>query len=120
MSIVDLALHAAPYVTVGDLADYWEATRRQISKHIETGNLPPMRLGPRCYRMRASDAVQFERTISCPRVVVPIVVRFAVGPQRVDERRATDLATVRDGLALERPHADDDRNAHPAGRGEGD
>jgi excisionase family DNA binding protein len=60
----DLASHAAPYLTVGELARYWLVSRRQIYKQIEEGKLPAIRFGPRSLRVRTSDAIQFERRSS--------------------------------------------------------
>jgi excisionase family DNA binding protein len=59
--IRDLATHSAHYVTVGELAEYWSVSRRQIYKHIESGALDAIRLGPRLYRIRAVAAAAFER-----------------------------------------------------------
>lgn len=60
----DLASHPATYLTVNELADYWMISRKQIYKHIETGQLPAIRLGPRLLRIRTIDALEFERQSS--------------------------------------------------------
>ena len=60
----DLASHAAPYVTVNELSQYWLISRKQIYKQIENGKLPAIRFGPRSLRIRTRDAVQFERQSS--------------------------------------------------------
>ena len=64
MGITNLNTHIASYVTVADLAEYWDVTRQLVYKHIESGLLPAMRLGPRCVRVRTRDAIEFERLLS--------------------------------------------------------
>ncbi len=44
--IVDLDTHAEPYVTIQQLADYWQVSYRTIQRHIEKGALAVVRLGP--------------------------------------------------------------------------
>jgi excisionase family DNA binding protein len=60
MSIRDLAAHPAPYVSVAELAEYWHVGRKQIYKYIDAGSLAAIRLGPRLYRVRTTDARSFE------------------------------------------------------------
>jgi excisionase family DNA binding protein len=62
MNVKDLQLHSEPYVTVGELAEYWLVGRKQIYKQIEAGTLPAIRLGPRLLRIRTADARAFERS----------------------------------------------------------
>jgi len=62
MSVQDLQLHPAPYVTVAELTEYWLVGRKQIYKQIEAGTLPAIRLGPRLLRIRTADARAFERS----------------------------------------------------------
>jgi excisionase family DNA binding protein len=64
MGISNLKTHSASYVTVAELAEYWEVTRQLVYKHIQTGLLPAMRLGPRCFRVRTTDAIDFEQQLS--------------------------------------------------------
>jgi excisionase family DNA binding protein len=64
MTISNLNSHPATYVTVAELAKYWEVTREQVYKHIRSGRLPALRLGPRCFRVRTSTAAAFERMVS--------------------------------------------------------
>ena len=64
MVSTDLNTHASSYVTVTELAEYWEVTRQLVYKHIQSGLLPAMRLGPRCVRVRTHDAREFERGLS--------------------------------------------------------
>ena len=61
MGIANLNTHSASYVTVAELAEYWDVTRQLVYKHIQSGLLPAMRLGPRCVRVRTRDAIEFER-----------------------------------------------------------
>jgi excisionase family DNA binding protein len=61
MTITDLATHPEPYVTVKELAEYWEVSRRVIYKQIKAGTLQSIRLGPRLVRIRTSVAQEFER-----------------------------------------------------------
>ncbi len=62
MPLQDLQLHPEPYVTVGELAEYWLVGRKQIYKQIDAGTLPAIRLGPRLLRIRTADARAFERS----------------------------------------------------------
>ena len=61
MVIVDLATHSEAYVTVAELARYWQVSRRLIYKQIDAGALESIRLGPRLYRIRTCVAREFER-----------------------------------------------------------
>ncbi len=58
--IANLARHNDKYVTVAQLADYWQVSRRQIYKQIEAGTLGAIRLGPRLYRIQTAVALEFE------------------------------------------------------------
>jgi excisionase family DNA binding protein len=60
-SLQNLKSHEAAYVTIGELAEYWRISRKQIYKQIDAGTLPAIRLGPRLLRIRTVDAVEFER-----------------------------------------------------------
>ena len=71
MGISNLKTHSTSYVTVAELAEYWEVTRQLVYKHIQTGLLPAMRLGPRCFRVRTTDAIEFERLLSSKSTPVP-------------------------------------------------
>jgi excisionase family DNA binding protein len=90
-TIRDLAKHPSAYVTVGELAEYWEVSRRRVYLHIEEGALPAMRLGPRSYRIRTNAAAEFERRISSLRA--PMRACEPNGPRGVQEpagRRETE------------------------------
>jgi excisionase family DNA binding protein len=71
MGISNLKTHSASYVTVAELAEYWEVTRQLVYKHIQTGLLPAMRLGPRCFRVRTADAIDFEQLLSSKSSTIP-------------------------------------------------
>jgi excisionase family DNA binding protein len=60
-AIEQLATHPEPYVTVGELAEYWSVSRKQIYKQIEAGTLEAIRLGPRLFRIRTAEALEFEQ-----------------------------------------------------------
>ncbi len=64
MLITNLNTHAASYVSVAELAEYWDVTRQLVYKHVQSGQLPAIQLGPRCFRIHTKDAVAFERLIS--------------------------------------------------------
>ncbi len=57
----NLATHSEAYVTVAQLADYWQVSRKQIYKQIDAGTLEAVRLGPRLYRIRTEVARRFEQ-----------------------------------------------------------
>jgi excisionase family DNA binding protein len=58
--VTNLARHEDKYVTVAQLAEYWQVSRKQIYKHIDAGTLEAVRLGPRLYRIRTVAALVFE------------------------------------------------------------
>ena len=59
--IRDLITHPEPYVTVGELAEYWLVSRKQIYKQIDAGTLRAIKLGPRLLRISTPEAVRFEQ-----------------------------------------------------------
>jgi excisionase family DNA binding protein len=61
MAITNLATHAAPYVTVRELADYWRISQKQIRRRVAEGRLSGLRLGPRICRISVASALAFER-----------------------------------------------------------
>ena len=61
MAINNLANHAAPYVTVRELADYWRVSQKQIRRRVAEGRLSGLRLGPRICRISVASALAFER-----------------------------------------------------------
>jgi excisionase family DNA binding protein len=62
MPIRDLSTHPVAYVSVGELADYWRISRKQIYKQIDAGTLEAIRLGPRLFRIRTTVARNFEES----------------------------------------------------------
>ena len=48
-------------MTIGELAEYWMVSRKQIYKQIDAGTLRAIRLGPRLLRIRTADAIEFEQ-----------------------------------------------------------
>lgn len=71
MRVRDLKTHSDPYVTVGELAEYWLVGRKQIYKHIDAGTLRAIRLGPRLLRIRTAEAIEFERRANMRRPFEP-------------------------------------------------
>jgi excisionase family DNA binding protein len=59
MAIEALSSHPRPFVSIRELAEYWGVTRHELYKQIDAGTLPAVRLGPRLYRIRTADALQF-------------------------------------------------------------
>ena len=70
MHIHDLATHPSPYVSIGELADYWMVSRRYLYKQVRAGTLDAIRIGPRSCRIAKTAALEFERR---PRVLDDIV-----------------------------------------------
>jgi excisionase family DNA binding protein len=62
MAIEALSTHPRPFVSIRELADYWDVSRHAIYKQIDAGTLPAVRLGPRLYRIRTIDAIDFARS----------------------------------------------------------
>jgi len=61
IQLTDLAAYSGPFVTVRQLSEYWDVSRKHILKLIETGRLESIRLGPKTYRVRVDAALEFER-----------------------------------------------------------
>ena len=61
MPIRDLVSHAARYVTIAELAEYWGVSRQQIYKRIDSGALDAIQLGSRLVRVPTSAALEYER-----------------------------------------------------------
>ena len=59
---IDLKTHVSAYVTVGELAEYWVVSRRQIYRQIQSGELLALKFGPRLWRVSAESARRLERT----------------------------------------------------------
>jgi len=60
MAIDDLSTHENPFVTIGELADYWCVSRKQIYRLIDSGKLTAMRFGPRLFRVPSAEARKLE------------------------------------------------------------
>jgi len=58
--ITDLLAYPGAFVTVRQLAEYWDVSRKHVLKMIETGCLESIRLGPKTYRVRVQAVLQFE------------------------------------------------------------
>jgi len=56
-----LLAYSGAFVTVRQLSEYWDVSRKHVLKLIETGSLESIRLGPKTYRVRVDAAVEFER-----------------------------------------------------------
>jgi len=59
--LTDLLTYAGAFVTVRQLSEYWDVSRKHVLKLIESGCLESIRLGPKTYRVRVQAAVAFER-----------------------------------------------------------
>jgi excisionase family DNA binding protein len=59
--LTDLLAYSGAFVTVRQLSDYWDVSRKHVLKLIETGSLESIRLGPKTYRVRVQAALEFER-----------------------------------------------------------
>jgi excisionase family DNA binding protein len=59
MALQALSTHARPFVSIRELAQYWGVSRHELYKQIDAGTLPAVRLGPRLYRIRTTDALSF-------------------------------------------------------------
>ena len=59
--LTDLLAYSGAFVTVRQLSEYWDVSRKHVLKLIETGCLESIRLGPKTYRVRVDAAVEFER-----------------------------------------------------------
>jgi excisionase family DNA binding protein len=67
LPVHDLTSRPEPFVSVAELAEYWLVDRKQIYKQIEEGTLPAIRFGPRLFRIRTTDAIEFERRANITR-----------------------------------------------------
>jgi excisionase family DNA binding protein len=59
--LTDLLTYSGAFVTVRQLSQYWDISRKHVLKLIETGYLESIRLGPKTYRVRVQAALEFER-----------------------------------------------------------
>jgi excisionase family DNA binding protein len=59
--LTDLVAYSGAFVTVRQLAEYWDVSRKHVLKLIDTGDLESIRLGPKTYRVRVQAAVEFEQ-----------------------------------------------------------
>jgi excisionase family DNA binding protein len=59
--LIDLVAYSGAFVTVRQLSDYWNVSRKQVLKLIESGRLECIRLGPKTHRVPIHSAVAFER-----------------------------------------------------------
>jgi excisionase family DNA binding protein len=59
--LTDLESYGSPFITVRQLAEYWNVSRQQVLRLIEKGRLESVRLGPKTYRIRVEAALAFER-----------------------------------------------------------
>ena len=58
MHIHDLETHPTPYVSIGDLADYWMVSRRYLYKQVRAGTLDAIQIGPRSCRIATTAALE--------------------------------------------------------------
>jgi excisionase family DNA binding protein len=58
--LIDLQAYAGAFVTVRQLSEYWDVSRKHVLKLIETGRLESLRLGPKTYRVPVHAALAFE------------------------------------------------------------
>ena len=89
MAIHDLANHAAPYVTVRELAEYWRVSQKQVRQRVAAGHLSGLRLGPRICRISVASALAFER---------------ASAQALVESAKTNHTLTPFDGSTRRRPH----------------
>jgi hypothetical protein len=60
--IQDLEHHPRAFVTPAELTKYWQITPSDLNAHIREGRLQAIRFGTGVYRIRTTDAIQFETT----------------------------------------------------------
>jgi excisionase family DNA binding protein len=59
--LTNLPAYSGAFVTVRQLAEYWDVSRKHVLKLIVTGALESIRLGPKTYRVRVQAALDFEQ-----------------------------------------------------------
>ena len=59
--LTDLVAYSGAFVTVRQLSEYWDVSRKHVLKLIESGCLESIKLGPKTYRVRVQAALEFER-----------------------------------------------------------
>lgn len=64
MAIRNLADHPLSFVTVRELAEYWLVSQKQIRRHVASGCLQGIRVGPRLYRVTVASALALERAFA--------------------------------------------------------
>ena len=87
MAIRDLSTHAARYVTIAELAEYWAVSRQQIYKRIESGALEAIQLGSRLYRVRTEAALEYEHRAKVADLSAASVLPKKLGLRRTASKR---------------------------------
>jgi excisionase family DNA binding protein len=59
--LTNLDSYASPFITVRQLSEYWNVSRKHVLKLIQTGRLESIRFGPKTYRIPVQAARAFER-----------------------------------------------------------
>lgn len=59
--VTDLDAYSGTFLTVKQLSDYWNVSRKYVHKLIESGDLQAVRFGPRTQRIAVQSAMEFER-----------------------------------------------------------
>jgi excisionase family DNA binding protein len=58
--LTDLHAYSGTFLTVSQLSEYWNVSRKHVLKLIESGDLEAVRLGPRTHRVPVHSVVDFE------------------------------------------------------------
>ncbi|HET9395244.1 MAG TPA: hypothetical protein VFO36_04235 [Nitrospiraceae bacterium] len=94
MAIRNLAEHPVSFVTVRELADYWLVSQKQVRKHVATGRLQGIRVGPRLYRITVASALALEQafaqTAMSDKLSTPVTVSAAASPSPSPADRSSD------------------------------
>lgn len=88
MAIRNLAEHPVSFVTVRELAEYWLVSQKQVRKHVASGRLQGIRVGPRLYRITVASALALERaftqTAVPEKISTPVTVSAGASPSTAD------------------------------------
>ena len=57
---IDLLTYSGTFVTVRQLSQHWNVSRKQVLRLIQSGRLEAVRLGPKIYRVRVSAVLEFQ------------------------------------------------------------
>jgi excisionase family DNA binding protein len=92
MAIRSLSEHPLSFVTVRELAEYWLVSQKQIRRHVASGCLQGIRVGPRLYRITVASALALEQAFERSAVAAATQNKVRLSAPQEDAARKNILA----------------------------